>query len=483
MVEEGGATGAIAIPQDFTEYEYVSKELESVKQLQQTLETVLELAYEGIVVVDQEGKIVTVNSAFAEFLGTQPAALIGEKVNEVLHELGLEETLQTGIIDFGSLKFLRGQRFVVTRTPIVRESKVVGAVAKVILRELDRLYSLGKQLEELKRQVSFYKGELLRASGNLFVDEIVGVSPPMRRAKKEAKQAARGFSTVLLLGESGTGKELFSRAIHNESGRPGAFISVNCAAIPDNLLESEFFGYADGAFTGAKKGGKPGKFELADQDTLFLDEIADMSPQLQAKLLRVLQDKEFERIGGIKTIKVNVRIIAATNKNIEQLVRVGTFREDLYYRLNVIRIFIPPLQEHKEDLALLVNYFIQKFNKVMGTAITGISPSAFVVLQDYRWPGNVRELENVLERTMSLKPQGVIEAEDLPDYILGAGFFPRALLKENVLPGLHPYLREQEQEIIQWALEKTKGNRSQAARLLGISRSTLYEKLNKRSQR
>jgi transcriptional regulator with PAS, ATPase and Fis domain len=270
----------------------------------------------------------------------------------------------------------------------------------------------------LEKEISYYRGELSLIGGTPFdLDDIITRNEEMGRIKEFALQIAPGFSNVLLLGESGTGKELFARGIHAASNRTGSFIKVNCAAIPEDLWESEFFGYADGAFTGAIRGGKQGKFELANNGTIFLDEIGDMPLSMQVKLLRVLQEREFERVGGTKTIHVNVRILAATNKDLEEMVATKKFREDLFYLLNVIVIQIPSLREHKEDIPLLASSITKKFSHLLGLGQVNISKPALSLLTSHHWPGNVRELENIIERTMSCVNGDILDIEHLPEYI------------------------------------------------------------------
>lgn len=302
----------------------------------------------------------------------------------------------------------------------------------------------------------------------------------MKKLKNEAFIAAQSFSTVLITGESGTGKELIAEGVHTSSGRHGRFIKVNCAAIPADLLESEFFGYADGAFTGAKKGGKPGKFEMANQGTLFLDEIGDMPPHLQAKLLRVLQEKEFERIGDTKTTSVDVRIIAATNKDLAQLVKEGKFREDLLYRIHVIHLHIPSLRERIDDIPILCQHFINKIKKKTNKAISGVSPEVLRLFQLHQWPGNIRQLENVMERAFHFCQGNYIESFHLPP-----SFFEALTKKAEFTLGhqevgdknRQDQMNETDRNIILSALAKVNGNKTKAAELLGISRSTLYQKI------
>ncbi len=310
---------------------------------------------------------------------------------------------------------------------------------------------------------------------------LIGDSEVMQRSFQFIEKIAATNSTVMICGESGTGKELVARAIHYNSDRKNEpMVPVNCGAIPEDLLESELFGYEKGAFTGALKT-RIGRFELANGGTVFLDEIGDMSPALQVKILRVLQEHEFERLGGVKSIKVDIRVVAATHRDLEKAVKQGTFREDLYYRLNVIPFILPPLRERGSDIPLLANHFIGKFNIEKKQNINGISPEALKCLTRYHWPGNVRELENLMERLVILKGKGVIEQEDLPEKLLGAEW-------SNAVPSMdipdsgisfNTAVSEFERELILRALKKTNWIKNRAAKLLQLKRTTLVEKIKK----
>src|SRR5579862_5811029 len=304
---------------------------------------------------------------------------------------------------------------------------------------------------------------------------VVARSPKMQEVLATVERVAPTNATVLLGGESGVGKDLIARAIHEKSRRAsGPFLKINSTAIPENLLESELFGYEKGAFTGAVAS-KPGKFELADKGTLFLDEIGDVPPVTQVKLLRVLQEREFERLGGTRTLKVDVRLIAATNRDLRAALEDGTFRQDLYYRLNVVPIDIPPLREHKEDIPDLVNLFLSRQAEESARKISGVSPEAMKLLMEYHWPGNVRELQNIMERAATLATGPVLEAADIQiDY-------QRAKPAEssgNFIPE-GSTLEQWEDEMIREALRRANGNKSQAARLLGLSRNALRYRLSK----
>ncbi|RMG60616.1 MAG: sigma-54-dependent Fis family transcriptional regulator [Deltaproteobacteria bacterium] len=317
-------------------------------------------------------------------------------------------------------------------------------------------------------------------------ENIIGTSPAMMEVLSLVEKVADTDSTILILGESGTGKEMIARAIHYNSSRANnLLVPVNCGAIPEDLLESELFGHVKGAFTGAVAP-RAGRFELANHGTIFLDEIGEMSPKLQVKLLRVLQEKEFEPVGSTKTIRVDVRVIAATNKDLEEEVRQGRFREDLYYRLNVIPIRIPPLRERKEDIPLLLSYFIDLYNEKKGRHLEGVTDEAMEILLSYPWPGNVRELENLVERIVVIKGQGKITVEDLPEKMRTG--------KRTVIPGdelvaaenpfpvnLKEAVDRLEIEMIKKALKMAGGNKEMAASLLGIKRTTLIEKIKRKN--
>lgn len=303
-------------------------------------------------------------------------------------------------------------------------------------------------------------------------DDVVGQSPALRGLLEEAAQAAPSRATLLITGESGTGKGLLARWIHVRSGRSGRLITVNCGAVPENLLESEIFGYEAGAFTGAV-GRKEGRFDLAAGGTLFLDEVTEMSPALQVKLLRVLQDGEYERVGGTRTLQADVRIIAGTNRDPAQAVADGRLRQDLYYRLNVIPLQVPPLRERREDVALLARHFVALHARRNNRNIIGLTPEALFALEHYSWPGNVRELENAMERAVVLCPQETIRLADLPAplRVLGGEEAPTVLSFEVGTP-----LREVERRMIEETLRASGGDRVRAATLLGITARTIYRR-------
>lgn len=451
-----------------------SQELKTVKTLKRTLETALDNAYDGIVMIDEKKYIQMVSPPLLELFNLQPEAVLYKPVAKVLPGLHLENVYQSETAEVSDFLEINGIKYIVHRIPILEDGKVIGAIGKIVFRQLNEVSELFNKLQKAENKASFYHQQFQKSESAKFTwDHLLTVDPIMEKLKKSAAKAAKGRSTILIRGESGTGKELFAQAIHNSSARStGKFIVVNCAAIPEDLLESEFFGYDEGAFTGARQKGKLGKFDLANGGTLFLDEIGDMSLSLQAKLLRVLQEREFYRVGGTVRIQVDVRIIAATNRNLEEMVKEGLFREDLYYRLNVISLNVPPLRERLYDTDHLISQFMIELNQILGTSITGIEDRAREVMLDYPWPGNVRELRNVMERAMTFSENGKIRFEDLPEYIV-------KLLSMNE-PSLNVTLVENaELEAIKKALVQVQGNKVKAARLLGISRSGLYEKIKK----
>jgi DNA-binding NtrC family response regulator len=330
------------------------------------------------------------------------------------------------------------------------------------------------QKRSLEREVAYLRTELARRSG---LDDIVGQHAEMQKLFRTIAQISATSSTVLISGESGTGKELVARAIHRMSPRrEKPFVAVNPAAMSDSLVESELFGHEKGAFTGAYQR-KPGRFELAQGGTLFLDEIASLRPEMQAKLLRVLQERELERVGGTRTIRLDVRIVAASNVDLRQAVEKEAFRADLYYRLNVVPITVPPLRERRSDVPLLIEHFVQRYTAELGKRITGVSPEALTALQEYPWPGNVRELQNVIERAVALAESGTIGLNDLPTDVLLPDHRLRVKQAEN-LP-LRTATDEFERQIVLRVLERVQWNRSEASRILGIHRNSLKMKLKR----
>jgi PAS domain S-box-containing protein len=485
LLDGGRVVGALAIFQDITELEMIAEEMGTVKRLNQTLRTVLDIGYDALVVVDEKGQVVLVNRIFLDFIKLDEEAVMFRPISEVLENSRLHVVVKTGTPELNDIQFIDGKPYVVSRLPIVRDGQVIGAVGKISFRRVDELRELATRLETMNSKLAHFQEELKKARFQekpFHFEDIITINPEMQSLLREAQQAAQGLSTVLISGESGVGKELIAQAIHQASPRSREpFVKVNCAAIPENLLESEFFGYEQGAFTGARKGGKPGFLDRADGGTLFLDELGDMPHLLQGKLLRVIQDQTFERVGGTSTIRVNIRFIAATNQDLERKVREGAFRKDLYFRLNVIPIPVPPLRDRPEDILPLIHAFLLKYNNIFGMNVGDISPEALTALRSYTWPGNVRELENVVERAMNFTTTDLINTEHLPPH-LRPGFSLKELQGESLKPA-EPSFRsrryEQERETITDALNQCGGNKSEAARKLGMSRSWLYEKMNR----
>ncbi|GAB4282957.1 MAG: sigma-54-dependent Fis family transcriptional regulator [Deferrisomatales bacterium] len=472
IVQDGRVVGAVAVLQDVTDLEAARAERDEATRLKNVLETVLDSAYEGIVVVDERGVITMFNRAYGEFLGVEPEEMVGRPVIEAIENTRMHIVVRSGRAELRRVQRIKGHDMVCDRIPIREGDRVVGAVGKVLFRDVSELDALAQETRRLRNELEFYKGELRRQNGTRYsLESIVGDSPALLALKKTTRQVARSQSTVLLEGESGTGKELFAHAIHNLSPRAdGPFVKVNCAAIPEALLESELFGYRDGAFTGARKGGKVGKFELAQGGTVFLDEVGELPLPMQAKLLRVLQEREIERLGGTRPVRVDVRVIAATNRRLRTLVEAGQFRSDLLYRLNVVSLEVPPLRERREDIPVLVEHLMEKLCQQIGCAPKRLDPRTWGHLVGYPWPGNVRELENALERALNLAEGKEILPAHLPLVVRSAA------ARSAGLPTLRQVVEEAEAEHLRRALRATGGNAVEAARLLGIGKSSFYEK-------
>lgn len=443
--------------------------LEQLHAIQQQLTTLFDTVQEGIIAVDRNGKIVNINAAAAKMLQVSQKPVLGKELALLLSGLPLADSLATGhdVFNREAFRLIRGQRvyYVATVKTWLGGTEVWGAV--VTLREMAEVKKIVSNFSTQEHCFSF--------------EMILGDSPALAKAKQEAAQAAAGNVTVLIQGESGTGKELFARAIHNASARRDKpIIAINCAAIPEALLESELFGYEEGAFTGARRGGKPGKFELADGGTVFLDEIGDMSLSLQAKLLRVLQERKIERVGSTETTAIDVRIIAATHKDIEAMVRQGEFRQDLYYRINVFPLQIPSLRQRRQDLPLLIERFLARYRDKMAKNVEGIDADAYACLLEYGWPGNIRELENTIEYLVSIADGKIIEQRHIPQRILIAGKTAQPGSPVQAQPTRLLTIAELEKRAILSAIEQfglTMRGKAQLTQVLGISKATLYRKL------
>ncbi|MEL7563886.1 MAG: sigma 54-interacting transcriptional regulator [Dehalobacterium sp.] len=429
------------------------------------LSAIINSVHEGIIAIDDTGAITLWNAYAKMSLNTLDKFFENKKVSDIFHLnfKDLENVLQKGqdIIhkEIISVDSLGGGTFICNVHPIFSCIEVIGALL---------------MFREMKEVNKLYSGYISGGS-NFAFDGLIGDSVSMKGLKEKALRIAKNNSTVMIRGESGTGKELLARAIHSSSSRKkGPFIVINCGAIPESLLESELFGYDDGAFTGAKKGGKPGKFELANGGTLFLDEIGDMQLHLQVKILRVLQDGVYYRVGGRKEEQCDVRVIAATHRNLEQLIEEGKFREDLYYRLNVVPLYIPPLRERNEDIETLLNYYLKYYNKVLNKEVIDFDSEVKDYLCKYRWPGNVRELQNLVEYTMNMVDSNYIKFEHVPSRVLtpdsdGVNDYDKEMNLEKIVE------RTYKQAVTKYG--RSEEGKIQIAEALGVSRSTVYRKL------
>lgn len=466
--------GAICVFKDESVLEQVTGELNYVKQLTNELEAIINSSYDGMFVTDGDGTVLRVNQAYERISGLEATELLGKTMQQLVDEGYYDQSATLLIME-------RGERITITQTvkgdisllvtgnPIFADD---GRLFRVVtnVRDVTELTKLQEQLNRTKEQTLKYKTELSHLrSLQITSDEIIFRSSVMAKAIATAAKVADVDSTVLITGDSGTGKELIAKLIHKHGkGVSKPFIKINCAALPEQLLESELFGYESGAFTGARKEGKPGLFELAHNGTLFLDEVGDMPLVLQVKLLRAIQEKEIMRVGGTKLIQVNVRIIAATHHNLDELVETRKFRRDLYYRLMVVPIQLAPLRERKEDIPLLVVHFMDKFNRQFG--FNKIICSKVVDrLINYSWPGNVRELENLIERMLVMATGDELTLDHLPEYLNRRVFIPKrgSKLKAAV---------EQTEAFLLTEAYKELGSWSKAAEVLEVDRATVYRK-------
>ena len=445
------------------------------KDAVEILKTVIDNAYDGIIIIDKNAIITMISKSYCEFMGISEENAIGKPVTDVIQNTRMHIVVQTGETETAQLQSIKGSYMIATRMPIIKNGEIIGAIGKVLFRNLKELNTLYSKIKTMKKELETYKTQLKQLNTARYsFDDIIGSSEKILAAKYIARKAAQTHSNVLILGESGTGKELFAHAIHLASDRLYApFVKVNCGAIPTDLLESELFGYEGGAFTGAKKEGKIGKFELADGGTIFLDEIGDMPLHMQVKLLRAIQEKEVEKIGSLGSKKIDIRIIAATNRNLEKSMHEGNFRQDLYYRLNVVTITIPSLRERRDDILLIANHLITKIAEDLNKKIVGMSKDSEYFLKNYSWEGNIRELENILERAINvIENSNTICPIDLPDEITG-----RKQIKP--IKSLESTIVEAEKQAIMDALKATNGNKTKAAKKLEIGRTSLYEKIQK----
>lgn len=428
----------------------LSKKIESERA--ERFRLIIDFAYSGIIATDQKGNVTVFNPSAEKIMGIPKEKVLGYPVEDVIPNTKLKYILKSGKSEFNQIQTIGDISILTNRLPIKVNGEVLGSIAT--FQDIGTI----QKAEETIRNRLYEKGFLAKSTFN----NILGSSDSLLKVKREAYFYAKTDSIVLIMGESGTGKELFAQGIHNSSLRARhPFIAVNCAALPENLLESELFGYEEGAFTGARKGGKPGLFELAHGGTIFLDEIGEISPKLQSRLLRVLEEREVMRIGGDRIISVNIRILAATNKKLWELVERGEFREDLFYRINVFELHLPPLRERGEDAVLIGKRFLSKLRPDLSEKERAKLLS-HTLFRSYRWPGNIRELKNVIERIAVLYNKEVNHGE----------------LWSMVLHNKKAFNPEySECEDILKVLKETRGNKAEAARRLGISRTSLWRKL------
>lgn len=442
------------------------------------LPNIFDALYEGVLIIDSAGVIVYVNHAYANIVGVPGGKIIGRKMEDVEPSSSCLKVLKghNPIVNQKILIESIGVEVLANITPFYVNGRLEGVIS--IFRNMYETINLSNELQRM-RDIAQYLHDELKSENRLPdpFNRLMGNNTYFRKALVLASTASPTDATVMIRGESGSGKEILAQAIQKSSLRKDCpFVKVNCASIPEPLLESELFGYDEGAFTGAKKGGKRGKFEIAHKGTLFLDEVGDMSPVMQAKLLRVLQEKEIEKVGGSKPIPVDVRIISATNKDLETMVLKKQFREDLYYRLNVIPIFLPPLKKRKDDIPLLVDYFLKQFCREHKKGKIIISSGVMNILIGHDWPGNIRELKNVMEHAVILCSGNMITTDHLPSYLrknqLNIGN------QEWQLEKLPELVEQLEKEVINRVIKKYR-NKSNAIKALGISRRTFYMKLKK----
>ncbi|TSB46010.1 sigma-54 interaction domain-containing protein [Alkalicoccobacillus porphyridii] len=437
--------------------------------------TVFEDAYHCFVVVDRHGFVTYMNNSYCQFLNVDKDSVIGQHVTDVIENSRMHIVAETGIEEIADLQYIRGNHMIANRIPVRANGEIVGAVGTVLFRDTQEWMSMNSHIKDLLLELEqFRKQKRGQFEATYSLHDIVGSSEKMSELKEKVKRIATGDVSVLIRGESGTGKELIAHSIHHLSERnTKPFVKVNCAAIPEHLLESELFGYQEGAFTGAKKGGKPGKFQLADGGTLFLDEIGDMPLSAQVKILRALQEGEIESVGSTHLDKVDVRIIAATNQPLEELLKKQTFREDLFYRINVVQLQIPALRDRPEDIPVLAKYMLHTITQRTGKRIDDFNKEVFSCFQTYEWPGNARELENVIESAVYLTNSECIQMEDIPDRL------KRENKNLDKVGNLKQLMADFEKKTIVQALSNTSGDKQKAAELLQIGKSSLYEKIHK----
>jgi PAS domain S-box-containing protein/TyrR family helix-turn-helix protein len=480
--------GAVAVFQEITDIEKIPSELLSVHSLNHELNTIIDSIDDGVLVTDGEGKIIRVNKSIEKVTGLSVQEYTDSSMQS-LYEKGLllyapivSAALEKKKIVTNLQIISTGKEVIVTANPVTDKHGKINRVVTTA-RDITDLNKLKQDLEQSQKLTELYRAQVNQLTKKHFLknNKVVTRNTKMLNILELCHRIAQTETTVLILGETGVGKELIAENIHNWSDRAemGPLIEVNCSAIPKELLESEFFGYESGSFTGAKKGGKPGLFELASEGSILLDEIGDLPLEMQAKLLRVLETKQYLRLGGLKHKRINTRFIAATNKDLEEMVKEGLFREDLYYRLNVVPIAIPSLRERLDDIPILLSFFLNKFNQKYGLS-KSFCPEAISLLQKYHWPGNVRELKNIIERLVLISSKNIIYKEDIPSNITKAMEKSENAKKTYRLKGqsLKDIREELEITILKEAIEKY-GSIREIARELGLSHTAVGKKMRK----
>ena len=488
LIYGGKCIGAVGVFIDKSDLEKVSYELKAFKKISKELNGILEASYDGLYICDKNGRVIRVNSSWEKVCGIPREYVIGKTAQELVNNGWYDNsaallTLKSKAVSTTMLQIKsgpkKGQIIMATGTPTFDQDGELESVV-VNVRDITYLEHLKSQLVETMELSKRYETELeeIRLQAKK-MDDIVVRSPEMQRIIELAVRVSKVDSTVIITGESGVGKDVVAKQIHYLSKRKNnSFIKINCGAIPENLLESELFGYEGGAFTGAKKEGKPGMFELASGGTLFLDEVGDLPLSLQVKLLRVIQEREIVRVGGVKTIKVDVRLISATNKDLAAMIQEGTFREDLFYRLNVVNIQIPPLRERREDMEYLLGFMLHKHNQHYGLN-KKLTATVVERLLSYSWPGNIREMENMMERLVVLTDDEYIQLKHLPSFLQGEVIASKEIILSSIIP-LKDAIEEVEQQLIRKALDKYVTTRK-VAKMLGINQSTVVRKIKQYS--
>jgi transcriptional regulator with PAS, ATPase and Fis domain len=433
----------------------------------------------GLLAIDKDGKVVYMNRQCAEYIEVDKKASIGKDVLKVFPPSKMKDMLKGDRLINTDFYFYDGRMSVSTQAKLRKNGQTVGVIEYDIIQEIESLDELfDKYAVSMRDEMKYYKEQFRKLRNTKYsIDSIIGSSQKINDLKNQIKLAAASNSTVIVTGETGVGKELVVHAIHNLSNRAfGNFIKINAAGVPESLAESEFFGYEEGAFTGAKRGGKKGKFELANDGTLFIDEINQMPISLQSKILRALQEHEIDKVGGEQSIKINARIIAATNQELSNLVSKGKFREDLFYRLNVLPINVPSLRERLEDLPELIADKVSSLNQELGKSVTKIDPEIYDMVANHDWPGNVRELFNVVEKAMNYVDSSTLKVEHF-------GFRYNRKNGMNMPKDggkiIAEAKAEAERQIIEESLKMFKGNKTQTAKYLDIARPLLYQKMKR----